>query len=307
MGAAPGQRAMKASGVRRAIRDSNATACIEANVPSLFSNRDFPVQGPAPTPQAAGRMRAPPADQIRSPAGLAQHLKQHPGGFPQQLDPVAQIGRMALDLAAHLQPLAQQHGAQLGHELLTGIAGAAHPSAEIALQARRMAGGVNRLVGPGGIERRGGMEGGAIGKLNPIGPWQVEGAIAAMAHGHAPGREGGFRRAEPLRLRPRRSRSGGGTPGDQLVQGPGTLGITVEISGIEEGHRPEGGPAAQYLLAALLLLLTGVPLGRRMRTALEPLRGKRPRFLASAKPHQKGRAEPRRCWPRVSRIGLAPL
>jgi len=48
-------------------------------------------------------------DQIRRHPRLAEHLKQHLGRFLEQLDPVPEIGGMALDLAADLQPIAQQH------------------------------------------------------------------------------------------------------------------------------------------------------------------------------------------------------
>jgi hypothetical protein len=61
-------------------------------------------------------------DQIRRLPRFAEHLKQHLGRLLEQLDPVAEIGGMALDLAADLQPITQQHRPQLGNQLLTGIA-----------------------------------------------------------------------------------------------------------------------------------------------------------------------------------------
>jgi hypothetical protein len=66
---------------------------------------------------------------------------------------VAQIGGMALDLAADLQPITQQHRPQLGDQLLTGIARLPVGTAQITLQAGLMAGGVDLLMGPGGAER----------------------------------------------------------------------------------------------------------------------------------------------------------
>ena len=54
-----------------------------------------------------------------------------------------QIGGMALELTADLEPIAKQHRSQLGHQLLPGITGLAKGSAEIALEARGMAGGMD--------------------------------------------------------------------------------------------------------------------------------------------------------------------
>jgi hypothetical protein len=54
-----------------------------------------------------------------------------------------QIGGMALELTADLEPITEEHGPQLGDELLSGIAGLAKGSAEIALEARGMAGGMD--------------------------------------------------------------------------------------------------------------------------------------------------------------------
>lgn len=48
-------------------------------------------------------------DQIRRLPCLAEHLKEHLRRLLQQLDPVTEIGGMALDLAADLQPIAQKH------------------------------------------------------------------------------------------------------------------------------------------------------------------------------------------------------
>jgi hypothetical protein len=48
-------------------------------------------------------------NQIRRLPCLTEHLEQHLGRFLEQLDPVAEIGGMALDFAADLQPITQQH------------------------------------------------------------------------------------------------------------------------------------------------------------------------------------------------------
>ena len=95
------------------------------------------------------------ADQIRRLPRLAEHLKQHLGRFLEQLDPVAQIGGMAFDLAADLQPIAQQHRPQFGDQLLAGIARFPEGAAQITLQAGFMACGVDLLMGLGGAERSG--------------------------------------------------------------------------------------------------------------------------------------------------------
>ncbi len=92
-------------------------------------------------------------DQIRRLPRLAEHLEQHLGRFLEQLDPVPEIGGMALDLAADLQPIPQQHRPQLSDQLLTGIARLPKDTAEIPLQAPFMAGGVDGFMGPGGAER----------------------------------------------------------------------------------------------------------------------------------------------------------
>jgi len=99
--------------------------------------------------------RHPRADQIRRLPSLAEHLKQHPGRLLEQLDPVAQIGGMALDLAADLQPITQQDRPQLSDQLLMGIARFPEGTTQIPLQAGFMASGVDLLMGPGGIERGG--------------------------------------------------------------------------------------------------------------------------------------------------------
>jgi hypothetical protein len=65
-----------------------------------------------------------------------------------------QIGGMALELTADFEPIAQEHRAQLGDELFSGITGLAKGPTEIALEARSMAGGMDLLMGLGGIEGR---------------------------------------------------------------------------------------------------------------------------------------------------------
>ena len=61
-------------------------------------------------------------------------------------------------LTADLQPLPQQNAAQLCDQLLAGIAAGAKGPGLIPLKPRRVAGGVNGLVAPGGIERCGPVE-----------------------------------------------------------------------------------------------------------------------------------------------------
>ncbi len=60
---------------------------------------------------------------------------------------------MALDLAADLQPIAQQHRPQLGDQLLAGIARLPEGTAQIPLQAGFVASGVDLLMGAGDTER----------------------------------------------------------------------------------------------------------------------------------------------------------
>ena len=48
-----------------------------------------------------------------------------------------QIGGMALELTADLEPITEEHGPQLGDELLSGIAGLAKGSAEISWKGLR--------------------------------------------------------------------------------------------------------------------------------------------------------------------------
>ena len=48
-------------------------------------------------------------DQIRRLPRFAEHLEQPLWRFLEQLDPVTEIGGMALDLAADLQPIPQQY------------------------------------------------------------------------------------------------------------------------------------------------------------------------------------------------------
>ena len=92
-------------------------------------------------------------NQIRRLPRLTEHLEEHLGRFLEQLDPVTEIGGVALDLAADLQPIAQQHRPQLGDQLLAGIARLPEGTAQIPLQAGLMAGGVDLLMGSGGAER----------------------------------------------------------------------------------------------------------------------------------------------------------
>jgi hypothetical protein len=65
-------------------------------------------------------------DQIRRFAGIAEHLKQDArAALAEHLGPLLQIGGVVLQLAADLQPVADQHGRQLGHQLLAGVGSAA--------------------------------------------------------------------------------------------------------------------------------------------------------------------------------------
>jgi hypothetical protein len=109
---------------------------------------------------------------------------------------------MALELTTDLEPITQEHGSQLGDQLLSGIAGLAKGATEIALKAGAMAGGMDLLMGPGGIEGSRGMEAGALGQLDAIELGQIEGPITAKADRHWPGGEHGLCRCQTLRLRP---------------------------------------------------------------------------------------------------------
>lgn len=53
-------------------------------------------------------------DQIRRVPRLAEHLKQNPGRFIEQLVPMSEIGAMAFNLTADLQPITQQHRPYFG-------------------------------------------------------------------------------------------------------------------------------------------------------------------------------------------------
>ncbi len=68
---------------------------------------------------------------------------------------MTEIGGMAFDFAADLQPITHQHRPQLGDQLLTGIPLLPEGTTQIPLQAGFMASGVDLLMGPGGIERGG--------------------------------------------------------------------------------------------------------------------------------------------------------
>jgi len=68
---------------------------------------------------------------------------------------VAHIGGMTLDLSADHQPITQQYCTLFGDQLLMGIARLPEGTAQIALQAGLMAGGVYPLMGPGGAESSG--------------------------------------------------------------------------------------------------------------------------------------------------------
>ena len=49
-------------------------------------------------------------NQLHRLPGLPEHLKQHLGFGLEQGDSMLQIGGMALELTADLQPIAQEHG-----------------------------------------------------------------------------------------------------------------------------------------------------------------------------------------------------
>jgi hypothetical protein len=60
---------------------------------------------------------------------------------------------MALNLAADLQRISEQHCSQFGDQLLTGVARLPEGTAQIPLETGLAAGGVDLLMGPGGAER----------------------------------------------------------------------------------------------------------------------------------------------------------
>ena len=131
-------------------------------------------------------------NQLHRLPGLSQHLEKHLGLGLEQGDPMLQIGGMALQLTADLQPIAQEHRSQLSDQLLSGITGLAKGATEIALEARGMAGGMHLLMGPGGIEGRWSMKAGSLRQLDAIKLGQIEGPIAAKADRHRPGGEHGL-------------------------------------------------------------------------------------------------------------------
>ena len=63
-----------------------------------------------------------------------------------------QISGMALELTADLEPITQEHRSQLSDQLFPGINGLPKGATQIALEAGGMAGGVDLLMGPGGLE-----------------------------------------------------------------------------------------------------------------------------------------------------------
>jgi hypothetical protein len=92
------------------------------------------------------------ADQICRFSTLAQDLEDDLRTLPKNLYPRAEIARVILGAGVDFEPPAQQECAELGHEFLAGVRRAAHPAAQIAMQARLMPGTVARLVGPSGYE-----------------------------------------------------------------------------------------------------------------------------------------------------------
>ena len=87
--------------------------------------------------------------QIRCLPRLIEQLKHHHGQFLEQLGSVAEMGGMALDLTADLQPITLQQTAKFGDQLLAGIARLPSGTAQITLQARFMVGGVDLFMGRG--------------------------------------------------------------------------------------------------------------------------------------------------------------
>ena len=94
---------------------------------------------------------------------------------------------MVLQLAADLQPVGDQHGRQLGDELLLGVGLAALGAAHGPIEPGAVPAGVALLVRPGGGERLAGGEGLSLRHPNLIEGRAVTGAGAAPAGGHGPG------------------------------------------------------------------------------------------------------------------------
>jgi len=83
---------------------------------------------------------------------------------------------MVLAVTADLQPIPKQHSPQLCNELFTGIGPAAESAAQLPLQAALVARGVDGLMGPGGIEGTGALEG------EPLGPDDERFSPVAVGH-----------------------------------------------------------------------------------------------------------------------------
>ena len=96
---------------------------------------------------------------------------------------MAKVGGVVGRVAADGESLAEQHSTQLGHQFLAGIGRRSEGSGKVPGQTPGMAGGVNRLMGPGGQTGRGGMKTAAIGNLDEVQIRPVAGPVAPSRMG----------------------------------------------------------------------------------------------------------------------------
>ena len=119
-----------------------------------------------------------------------------------------------------------------------------------------MAGGMDLLVGPGGEEGLGGMEGGAGRQVDLIAGGEIEGVIGGGEERNGPGGEVLFGRGEPLVQGLGRCGCQGGINGrgdGAMVRRPVNGRRVVEIGGVED----EGGAKAQHCRGAGVVLFRG--------------------------------------------------
>jgi hypothetical protein len=112
------------------------------------------------------------------------------------------------------------------------------------------------------------VEASAIGQLDPIDGGQIAGPIPPEADRHRPGTQHGFRRLQPLELRPGLHTFSRLARFDQSGKG-----LALEIGDIEDRHRPVAGPAAQGDFSANALLLAAKELGPQDVHRLAPFTG----------------------------------
>jgi hypothetical protein len=146
------------------------------------------------------------------------------------------------------------------------------------------------------------VEASAIGQLDLIDAGQIAGSISPKADRHRPGTQHGFRRLQPLELRPGLHTFSRLARFDQSGKG-----LALEIGDIEDRHRPVAGPAAQGDFTANAWLLTAVELGPQDVNVLAALAGEDAEIfgLGKAAPERQGRTPDVHAEGEQDRIGAA--